>query len=87
VAHRLLARDPASGRLRLRGDAMPHDDPPVEPDAVLGALVAVQRGSRRLDARATPFRLAELAFPRSPRWARRLLSRIAARLTPGKPRR
>ena len=45
VAHRFRGLLP-DGRLRLRGDGMLRDDPPVEPDAVLGKLVAVRRGGR-----------------------------------------
>jgi hypothetical protein len=45
VAHRLVGSLP-DGRLVLRGDAMGRADPPVEPAAVLGRLVAVRRGGR-----------------------------------------
>jgi hypothetical protein len=45
VAHRFRGALP-DGRLRLRGDALMQDDPPVEPDAVIGRLVAVRRRGR-----------------------------------------
>ena len=71
----------------LRSDAMPEEDPPVAAAAVLGLLQAIQRGGRRIPAAHPGFRLSGAAFLRMPRPARRLLARIAARLTPGDARR
>jgi hypothetical protein len=54
VAHRFRGALP-DGRLRLRGDGLMHDDPPVEPEAVLGRLVAVRRGGRERPIAPTAF--------------------------------
>lgn len=86
VAHRLHALE-ANGLLRLRGDLLASDDPPVPAGAILGRLVAVRRGGREL-----PTDRGRLAFyaalvpwldAHAPRAASgfRLFVRLAARLT------
>lgn len=72
VAHRFLGVLP-DGRLRLRGDAMAADDPPVEPAAVLGHLIGLRRGGRTLP----PPRIAPLL-----RGVTRRMVRVVRALTP-----
>jgi len=94
VAHRLLAAD-ADGHLRLRGDALAADDPPVPAAAVLGRLVAIRRGRRELRADRAPLAWYAAVLPELARLTRhaphtdrvlrralRLCMRVAARLTP-----
>jgi hypothetical protein len=87
IAHRFLDTA-ADGRLRLRGDCLPADDPPVPAEAVLGRLVAVRRDGRELRADRGPLawyaRILPELHTHAPGTARalRLLVRVAARLTP-----
>jgi hypothetical protein len=90
VAHRLIATH-ADGQLRLRGDFLPADDPPVPRAAVLGHLVAVRRNGRELRADAGWLAWYAAAIPRLSRRAPlalgvlQLCARVAARLTvPGR---
>jgi hypothetical protein len=85
LAHRLVGTTGA--HLRLRGDAMPDEDPPVSRSAVLGRLTAIRRQGREIQASHPGFHLAGELHPCGPRAMRLLLARIAARLTPGRTRR
>jgi hypothetical protein len=84
VAHRFVAlSDDGDGHLRLRGDLLAAEDPPVPRAAVLGRLVAVRRGGRTLPADrgrlAAYGRILPALDRRAPRAAR--LWRLAVRLT------
>jgi signal peptidase I len=48
-----------------RGDRLPHTDPPVRPDELLGRVVSIQRGGRPVSL--------SLRLTRSERWTARLL--------------
>jgi hypothetical protein len=39
--------------LLTRGDCLDHDDAPISADEILGRIVAIERGARRLDPRQT----------------------------------
>jgi signal peptidase I len=58
--------------LRTQGDALAHADPPVRAAQVLGRVVAVERGGRRLRLDRTPLRLTGLAWIRLATPRRRL---------------
>jgi hypothetical protein len=54
VVHRVVGR--RAGRLLLRGDDTPRSDPPLDPAAVIGTVVAVEGlAGRRLDGRSDHF--------------------------------
>jgi signal peptidase len=86
IAHRLLAVA-ADGMLRLRGDFVGAEDPPVAPSAVLGRLMGVRRGGRVLDVAHGRLAIYAAVVPglaaRAPRLLAvlRLAARAAARLT------
>jgi hypothetical protein len=86
VAHRLLGTL-ADGQLRLRGDFVGTEDPPVPAGAVLGRLMGVRRGGRVLDAEHGRLAVYAVIVPRldsrAPRVlaAIRLVARAAVRLT------
>jgi hypothetical protein len=56
VAHRLVGR--GGGSVRTRGDACMHEDPTVGEQALLGRVVEVRRGPRRLPLPRAPHPLA-----------------------------
>jgi hypothetical protein len=58
--------------LRTQGDALPGADPPVRAAQVLGRVVAVERGNKRLRLDRAPLRLAGLAWIRLATLRRRL---------------
>ena len=86
VAHRLHAFE-EDGRLRLRGDLLPSDDPLIPADAILGRLVAIRRRGRehRADRGILAFyaRFVPFVDAHAPRAAKglRLCVRLVARLT------
>jgi hypothetical protein len=91
VAHRFLGLRP-DGALRLRGDFLVQDDPPVPRAAVLGCLVGVRRDGRALRVDDGVLGVFARVLPRlhagAPRTATalqhgaRLAVRVVARLTP-----
>jgi hypothetical protein len=57
--HRVVGRDGASGengsgeaRLITRGDRLRHDDPPVSSRQLLGRVVSIERGNRKVELQA-----------------------------------
>jgi signal peptidase I len=77
TAHRVVGTPPPAnkeggGCFLLKGDAGSRPDPPVATSAVLGRVVAVERGGRRID----PYGF----FPRLFAGLRRLASRLESRL-------
>jgi signal peptidase I len=58
--------------LRTQGDALAHPDPLIHAAQVLGRVVAVERGGRRLRLDRAPLRLAGLAWIRLSTLRRRL---------------
>jgi signal peptidase I len=50
-AHRVVARASNSNEQRLitRGDRLPHNDPHVSSSELLGRVISVERGSRKID--------------------------------------
>jgi hypothetical protein len=58
--------------LRTQGDSLAHADPLIHATQVLGRVVAVERGGRRLRLDRTPLRLAGLAWIRLSTLRRRL---------------
>ena len=55
TAHRVVAKTRTADRplLITRGDALPAPDDPISPEQLLGRVVAVLRGGRRLEPRPT----------------------------------
>ena len=78
TAHRVVGTPSPAGKegdgcFLLKGDAGFRPDPPVAASAVLGRVVAVERGGRRID----PYR----CLPRLFAGLRRFASRLKSRLT------
>jgi hypothetical protein len=76
TVHRAVRWD--RNALITRGDALPKNDPPVQPSRIFGEVVAIQRGRSRLIPRAQLNRAQELCcfFLRRSRRLRRLVMRL-----------
>jgi len=73
VAHRVIAR--RGNEFVTRGDCMDHDDAPVHASEIVGEVVAIERGERRVAPEWTLWRQAcAWALRRSDFAARALLS-------------
>jgi signal peptidase I len=68
VAHRVVERTTRQGRIQwvTRGDSVGRNDAPVSSDELLGRVIAIERGSRRLTPhQSLASRLASWIFSRS----------------------
>lgn len=66
VTHRLIARE--GDRFVTKGDASPCPDLPVLPEAVLGRVVAVEKGAGRLDLNSPAWRARSRLLGRLGAW-------------------
>ena len=80
VAHRFIGTF-SDGRLRLHGDFVLDEDPPLPPADVLGRVVAIERDGRRIPLDSGLPRLLAFALPSLRRRAPRFLRSARAALT------
>ncbi len=78
VAHRLLGR--RGGRLLIRGDADAGECERVRPEKILGIVVQVERGGRKLPPNSLIRRTTALLWAATPTAARRVVLGIGRRL-------
>ncbi len=90
IAHRVLRICGRDSELRFvtKGDNVPHPDPPIDASEIVGRVLAVQRGGRRMRLDTTAWRVVgwlivagTLGWTKLYGWRQRLLGSGANRLT------